>query len=168
MKPTVKERQQQQAAKNLVYIYGALGQTVPADVAHASADIYGGTDGEENMKTLCIILRLMTDEQRNRIVYDGRTPDARRLADWWDEHKAEDDKALALAAKEQRSFTACFELVRALDKDGYTNLEIAERVAEIIEAYVDEGDSTHVLEFEDGVIILSSMDGIFAYKGKRV
>lgn len=35
---------------------------------------------------MCSAIRALTDEQMNRIVYDGRNPKARSLADWWEKH----------------------------------------------------------------------------------
>ena len=37
------------------------------------------------MEFLCTLIRNMSEEQRDRIVYNGRDPVSRRLADWWDE-----------------------------------------------------------------------------------
>ena len=96
MEPTARERQHSKAATLLVYALKAMDKPVHASLLRDAIDIYGGQNGEASMAALCTLLRSMTDEQRNRIVYDGRNPMARRLADWWDKHQAED--ALAAAA----------------------------------------------------------------------
>jgi hypothetical protein len=45
----------------------------------------------------------MTPEQENRIVYNGRDPMSRRLADWWERHEEIDRQRLvAEAARVER------------------------------------------------------------------
>lgn len=39
---------------------------------------------------LCELLRLLPDNIMEKLVYDGRNPEARKLADWWDNHQASD------------------------------------------------------------------------------
>ena len=97
MEPNVRERQRQDAAKHLVYILGKMNQPVPAKVASAAADNYGTDD--THMRTLCTIMGEMSEEQLNRIVYDGRSAEARSLADWWEEHQREDEIARKAEAK---------------------------------------------------------------------
>jgi hypothetical protein len=97
METTVRERQRQDAAKHLVYILGKMNQPVPANVASAAVDKYGTDDMP--MRTLCIFMGEMSEEQLNRIVYDGRSAEARALADWWEEHQREDEIARKAEAK---------------------------------------------------------------------
>ncbi|QGH74961.1 hypothetical protein MAL1_00215 [Bacteriophage DSS3_MAL1] len=168
MEPTVRERQHREAAQHLVYIYGAMNQPVPAQVAADAAHIYGGSAGEINMNTLCSLLRGMSEEQLSRIVYDGRNPQARKLADWWDEHQREDWKRREEEAKKAKSFDTCLRLAQQYLDGGYAHYDVAAKIAEVTGMYYDHDNSTHFFEFEDGVIILSGMDGLTAYKGKRV
>lgn len=168
MEPTVQERQHREAAEHLVYLYGALKQPVPAQIAADAANTYGGENGEKNVVHLCTLLGEMSNKMLNRHVYDGRNPKARKLADWWDEHQREDWNRREEKAKKAKSFATCLELARQYDKGGYSMGDIGDKLSEVTGAYFDFEDGTHVFEFDDGVIILSGMDGITAYKGKKV
>lgn len=115
MEPTVKERQQQDAAKVLFYVKTALGRTVPGELRAAAEDVYGrGIHPDNVVRMLCECFRSMTDAEMNRIVYDGRNREARRAADWWEEHQAEDAKRMvaerkaAMAAKYKNHVFAVF------------------------------------------------------------
>lgn len=41
-------------------------------------------------QALCALIKGMTEEELNKFVYDGRSPTARRLANWWDDHQEKD------------------------------------------------------------------------------
>lgn len=85
MEPTQKERLLQETAQHLVYVRMSTnsGQAVDKNLKAAAKDIYCRKD---YVATLCSAIRALTDEQMNRIVYDGRNPKARSLADWWEKH----------------------------------------------------------------------------------
>ncbi|QJA43031.1 hypothetical protein [Phaeobacter phage MD18] len=168
MEPNVRERQHREAAQHLVYLYGAMNQPIPSQIAADAANIYGGANGEEHMKHLCILLREMSEDQLTKYVYDGRNPQARKLADWWDEHKREDWKRREEEAKKAKSFDACVELAQQYLGGGYNHYDTAAKIAEVTGQYYDHDNSTHFFEFDDGVIILSGMDGLTAYKGVKV
>lgn len=168
MEPNVRERQHREAAQHLVYLYGAMNQPIPAQIAADAAHIYGGSNGEANMRRLCTLLGEMSADQLTRYVYDGRNPKARKLADWWDEHKREDWKRREEEAKEAKSFSTCHNLAKQYVSGGYSMTDTASKIAELTGMYFDFEDSTHIFYFDDGLLILSSMDGLVAYKGSKV
>lgn len=59
-----------------------------------------GDDVDQDTKTLCSLIKAMNKKQLDTIVYDGRNPQARKLADWWDKHQ-EADKLREAAEKHQ-------------------------------------------------------------------
>lgn len=61
-----------------------------------------GKGGEEAMVTLCSVIRGMTEEQIDTIIYNGRDPVARKVADWWDVHKKEDEKRMEIESRNAR------------------------------------------------------------------
>lgn len=172
MEPTARERHQREAAQHLVYIHGKINQLVPARLAAAASDIYGGQT-DEWVKFLCTMLKEMTDEQIDRIVYDAKDKRSRSLADWYEEHAKVDAQhewieGVEAAKANPESFDAQFAYVKMLSDGGYNQDDIAKAVAEATGAYYDYEDSTHMFQFDDGVIILSAMDGLIAYRGKSV
>lgn len=93
MEPNGKERQLQETAQLLVYVRMNTnsGVKVSNKLKSAARDIYCRQD---YVPELCAAIRSLTEEEQARIVYDGRNPEARRLADWWDEHQEADRKRL--------------------------------------------------------------------------
>lgn len=172
MEPTARERHQREAATHLVYIYGRMGQPVPAEIARCAADIYGGQT-DEWVKFLCTMFKEMNQEQIDRIVYDAKDKRSRALADWYEEHQEVDRQRdwLDVVEKAQanpNSFTAQHAYAIMLTDGGYNQIDTAAKIAEASGAYYDSEDSTHIFQFDDGIIILSAMDGLVAYKGESV
>lgn len=91
MAPNYKERELQETAQCLAYVYEARGETPPAVVASAANNIYCTQDF---VPELCAILRVMEPDEQERIIYNARDPKSRKLADWWDKHKVADLKRL--------------------------------------------------------------------------
>lgn len=97
MEPTVRERQMRNAAQVLLYVRTQRGKPVDDMIRTAANDPYGGSIHEDNVvRMLCEEFRDMSDREMNRIVYDGRNREARRAADWWEEHQEEDAKRLLI------------------------------------------------------------------------
>jgi len=97
--PTGREIRQTELANLLVYLGCCNSTWLPEDTRSAilqdvRANSYSGWNGGENLdkwtEMLCTICKSMTEEEENRLIYDGRNPKARKLADWWDEHKEMD------------------------------------------------------------------------------
>lgn len=67
-----------------------------------NAEAFYGDESKLNgmVVALCSIISGMTEEQKSKIVYDGRDPVARKLADWWDRHEAEDKARIAREKKD--------------------------------------------------------------------
>ena len=108
LEPNRREIESKRVARLLVYVYTALDRVdeLDVDVIKAAKNTYGNTALLEPMVvTLCTILRGLDSDRINEIVYDGRKPLARDLADWWDEHQEADRKRLAkqkqIAVKEK-------------------------------------------------------------------
>lgn len=117
MEPTHKEKQSKRAAELLLYVYKKIDQRPPLWVEEAAVSYYSVASGyHDNIVALCELLKALTDERREEIVYgDPKDPECRRLADWWEGHKKDDrrrekkeeqdslrEKALAKLTKEER------------------------------------------------------------------
>lgn len=93
MEPTVAERQTREGAAILVYVLESLGKDVIPEIRSAASDIYGrGAHPSNIVGMLCTLIKNMTEEEKDRILFNGRNAMARRAADWWDEHQREDAK----------------------------------------------------------------------------
>lgn len=98
MEPTVAEQQRKEAAVLVEYVLEQTGRDVPKHISEMATNPYGEHKldiviGEGDLVLwLCSQIKEFTKEQEDTILYDGRNPMARRLADWWEVHKVEDEK----------------------------------------------------------------------------
>ena len=96
MEPTGKERQLQDTAKLLKYALFELDLPVPSKVRTAADDVYCQLD---LVPDLCKLITNMNELQVNRVVYNAQNKQARKLADWWEEHQRADRKRIASEMK---------------------------------------------------------------------
>lgn len=102
MEPNAREQESKLVCSLLVYLLPCLKQPVPKRIKEGADYIYGSVaQMDEDTDTLCSLCRNMTDEQSNKFIYDGRTPNARKLADWWEHHQEADRKREAQEAKQR-------------------------------------------------------------------
>jgi len=81
-----REVERYRVARVTEYLLRQLGQPVPVWLAQYSDTVETWRNVEG---ILCDELRGLDDETRDRILY-ARTREARRLADWWEDHQKAD------------------------------------------------------------------------------
>lgn len=111
----------QTTAKNLVYVLKSLKKTVPKWVTTIANDYYAQDPQDQLTPMLCETIKKMSSSQLQKIVYDGKKPEARQLAEWWDNHQAADKRR----KKENRSKN----VQNKLKKQALKKLTKAERKA---------------------------------------
>jgi hypothetical protein len=84
LEATNREAYNRLTAQLIVYLNG---RSASAKEKADAANYYGGADYTAQ---LCAMLTAMSTEDADRLVYDGRNPMARKLADWWEEHQKAD------------------------------------------------------------------------------
>lgn len=101
MEPTNKERQLQETAQLLIYVRmnSKSGVKVDSKLRSAANDIYCRKD---YVSELCSALHALPDDDFERIVYNARDPQSRKLADWWERHEEADRIREAKEAKDRR------------------------------------------------------------------
>jgi len=116
--PTNYELKVVEAAKLLVYVYtqlfsmkenGGFNGLPPTDHMKRLSHFARGegrigidkTTGDKLTAELCGLLGRLDEETTNKIVYDARSRDSRRLADWWEAHQIADQKR-ELAEREDK------------------------------------------------------------------
>lgn len=115
MEPTGYEQQIKDTVNHLVYLYSVIEKPRTAALIKASKDIYFDTsEGDRWVAELCSELRKLDAETFDKVVYNAKVPESRRLADWWEEHEAADKARiaaeLAKKAKEESKKTALSKL----------------------------------------------------------
>lgn len=86
--PSSEEEYRQHTAQLYIHLCRKLELTPPLWVTQAAAEAYCGE--KHTAPALCNLLDVMGSAEIDTLVYNGRDPMARKLADWWDEYKAND------------------------------------------------------------------------------
>lgn len=103
MNPTEQEIESKKVAEHLVYVASKLGKTCKDYVIKASNTMYGDESKIDEMTvTLCNLLKSLSEEQTNKIVYYARSKQSRDLADWWENHQEFDKKRIEQEKEEKR------------------------------------------------------------------
>ena len=84
MNPTEKEKNNKEACEHITYLHDIKGNRPPS---WAAASCYGST---KPLNEVVYILCQMCEEASEDVIYNGRDPKARKLADWWDAHQEAD------------------------------------------------------------------------------
>ena len=101
MEPSTHEKESKRVALCLGYALTMLGRPSSDRLDAAADSCYGDVKFLNYMThSLCELCKEMSPHQQRDIIYNGRDPASRRLADWWDEHQ---DADTARIAKEQES-----------------------------------------------------------------
>jgi hypothetical protein len=91
MEPHAQEIESQEVAKHLVYLSKSIGFPIPPYVVKAANDIYGSVENLDSMTAqLCSTIKTMYDSQKTTFLYNGRKSEARKLAEWWENHQQAD------------------------------------------------------------------------------
>ena len=92
MHPTPDEAYRQRTAQLLLWLHAMLGINRSPKLAIDSDDIYCSVDYTGQ---LCALLQSLSKPQSNIIVYNGRSRNSRDLANWWEDHQANDARRTA-------------------------------------------------------------------------
>ena len=108
MEPNAREAESKLVAKLLIYVLDSLNETHDDynSIFNASVHFYGDQHRlDEWTAILCSKLKKLSKKQQDTIIYDGRLPKARLLADWWEKHQEADKlrNARERAKKKQAS-----------------------------------------------------------------
>lgn len=114
MDPTQKERLLQETAQLTVYVLESKGEFVPPRLQAAAKDVYCR---EDYVALLCVLVREFTPEEMNKVVFDGRSKNARKLADWWEKHEEADRIREAKEAQEKRDAEIKTDLLNKLTEE---------------------------------------------------
>lgn len=106
-----REEESKLVAELLVYIFSAREKNVPTNIWEASKNYYGNVKLLDDFtRQLCTICKEMSAEEQAKLIYDGRSKMARKLADWWETHQEHDairekkEKAKILSTEEKEKF----------------------------------------------------------------
>jgi len=89
LSPTERERKLQEAAKLLIFVCEKLSITISPDLRETAKNMYATQD---YIPQLCAVIKQMSADQLDAIVYNARDKTSRKLANFWEEHQAADKK----------------------------------------------------------------------------
>lgn len=122
LEPTGRESKLRQAAKLLEYTLEQLGRNVPEYVKAAAADVYCKND--RPLTRLCEVLKSLTPDDIDRIVYNPRDRTARELATWWEDHQRADTEREEREAKAARQAAILDGALNKLTEEELTALDV--------------------------------------------
>lgn len=121
MEPNARERYSVDTAQLLEYVLKAQRLTVSPWVRDIARSEYGDhTRNDQLTSILCYHLKNIErfePSEANRIIYDGRNPMARRVADWWEKHKKVDQGREEVLEKTLENLKSELESLFKLYKD---------------------------------------------------
>jgi len=99
MEPTAHEAESRRVADFILWVNKKRGEKTERWISKASKTYYGNADKVHVLTaTLCRMLRDLQErdvDEFERIVYNARSSKSRKLADWWETHKAADAARIA-------------------------------------------------------------------------
>ena len=82
------ELESKRVAELVIFLYGQVDKEVPSWIIAAAKDYYGNTRRLDEMTAiLCAECRLLPTSKKDKIIYNGKDKQSRKLADWWDRHQ---------------------------------------------------------------------------------
>jgi hypothetical protein len=103
MNPSGAELESRRVCNLIIYLFTALGKPIAPWIVKAADNYYGNTNRlDEATKILCEACRSLTKKEEDRLIYDGRDPNARKLADWFDRHQEWDARRVAEEEESRR------------------------------------------------------------------
>ena len=112
LSPNKKEANSRETAILLMYAMKEIGVKVTVDIAHAATNVYGNASILNDLTVqLCNLCRSLNDEQKEKIIFNGRKKEARNLATWWEAHLKADEEREKREKKEKLKA----EIVKKLD-----------------------------------------------------
>lgn len=92
-----------ETARLICYATGALERSAPRWIGAAARSYYGAPERHDELtRYLCKLVSKLDAADLDRVVYNGRSSMARKLADWWENHQVADAKREAAEAAEAK------------------------------------------------------------------
>ena len=88
LQPSGRETDSRRACALLVYLGPQIKEIVPDWAEIGAIDIYGDTG---HLQDAVALLCSWCGKAPDAVIYNGRSREARRLADWWEYHQAADE-----------------------------------------------------------------------------
>lgn len=102
MEATEREEESRQVCILLKYLLKAMNIPVSKEI-EKGVNYYGDLENlDKNTDRLCGLCNDLSEAEKDKYIYNGKNKDARRLADWWDEHQLADKKRILREEKQKQ------------------------------------------------------------------
>lgn len=91
LEPSRYELESKRAAQCFVYLESKMGRLPTKWIEESANNIYGSPN---RINELTVELCNLCKKAPDSIIYNGKDPKARKLADWWDEHQEVDRRRI--------------------------------------------------------------------------
>ena len=121
MEPTAREHESQEVAWLLCYVKSSAGEWASFKLTNLMQSASRSDYGEVSMvdewtALLCATIRELPEDLKEKIIWNGRDANARRLAAWWDRHEAWDIERERKELKELETRALAKEAVKKISQ----------------------------------------------------
>lgn len=103
MEPIEREIETKAVCGHIIYIMNCLDSDYPEGLTDSYNNIYPSQEETDKWTAyLCSVLHSFSPEEEDRIVYEARDAESRKLADWWEEHQRKDRERENVERQKQR------------------------------------------------------------------
>lgn len=125
LEPRGDEVESQRCAECLVYVFKSINIECPKWIEEASKNVYGNSNKIDILVvSLCKLCTKMTEKEKAAIIYDGKSKQSRKLADWWEEHQEADRERIKEEKQEANKKAARKRALSKLTKKEIEALDI--------------------------------------------
>ena len=91
MEPRARESESRRVAGHLCYLLPLVKAPVSESLKQTASNMYGSEKECDSLTAqLCSLIRSLSASESDRFIYNGRNANARKLADWWENHQEVD------------------------------------------------------------------------------
>lgn len=103
LEPNAQEAYSKEVAGHIVWLCGKFGHPAEPWIQAAAANVYGNAARHDELTaTLCGLIRESDQKVVERIIYNARDAEARKVATWWEDHQRVDAEREQAEAEKQR------------------------------------------------------------------
>lgn len=98
-----REIESRKVAQHIVYLNEKIVRKTPDYIKVAAGEYYGDFHKLDEMtRYLCETISALDEDKLDAFIYNGRVPEARKLADWWERHQEWDRKRIKEEKEQKR------------------------------------------------------------------
>jgi hypothetical protein len=115
LEATYPEHESRKVCAHICYLFPKFGKDIPEWIKNGAEDYYGAPKRLAEAETILFeFVEGLSQPQLDALVYDGKIPAARKLADWYDSYKEEYQANAAKVQEDEKQADAAEEILGRL------------------------------------------------------